>query len=62
MRSAIRAASQLPGMGLLMWMLPMYLHVNKKSDDDDDDDVPSNSVCSVCFVVPSVLYFSNHHQ
>ena len=21
-----------------MWILPLYLHVNKKSDDDDDDD------------------------
>ena len=21
-----------------MWMLPLYLHVNQKSDDDDDDD------------------------
>ena len=21
-----------------MWMLPLYLHVNKKSDDPDDDD------------------------
>ena len=21
-----------------MWMLPLYLHVNKKSDDDDDDN------------------------
>ena len=21
-----------------MWMLPMYLHVNQKSDDDDDDE------------------------
>ena len=21
-----------------MWMLPLYLHVNKKSDDDDDHD------------------------
>ena len=31
------AASQLPGRGPLMWMLPLYLHVNKKSDDDDDD-------------------------
>ena len=29
------AASQLPGM---MWMLPLYLHVNQKSDDDDGDD------------------------
>ena len=28
-RSAIRAASQLSG-----WMLPLYLHVNKKSDYD----------------------------
>ena len=36
-RSAMRAASQLPG-GPLMWMLPLYLHVNQKSDDDDDDD------------------------
>ena len=24
------AASQLPGRGPLMWMLPLYLHVNKK--------------------------------
>ena len=21
-----------------MWMLPLYLHVNKKSDDEEDDD------------------------
>ena len=21
-----------------MWMLPLYLHVNQKSDDDNDDD------------------------
>ena len=38
MRSAIHAASQLSGRGgPLMWILPLYLHVNKKSDDDDDD-------------------------
>ena len=24
--------------GPLMWMLPLYLHVNQKSDDDDDED------------------------
>ena len=24
--------------GPLIWMLPLYLHINKKSDDDDDDD------------------------
>ena len=21
-----------------MWMMPLYLHANKKFDDDDDDD------------------------
>ena len=21
-----------------MWMLPLFLHINQKSDDDDDDD------------------------
>ena len=31
------AASQLPGRGPLMWMLHLYLHVNKKFDDPDDD-------------------------
>ena len=30
-RSAMHAASQ------LMWMLPLHLHVNQKSDYDDDD-------------------------
>ena len=24
--------------GPLMWILPLYLHVNQKSNDDDDDD------------------------
>ena len=38
MRSAMRAASQLP----LMWMMPLHLHVNQKSDYDDDD---SNVYC-----------------
>ena len=37
-RSAMRAASQLSGRGPLMWMLPLYLHVNQKSDYDDDDE------------------------
>ena len=37
-RSAMRAASQLPGKGPLMWMMPLHLHVNQKSDYDDDDD------------------------
>ena len=26
----------IPGRGPLMWMMPLYLHVNHKSDDDDD--------------------------
>ena len=36
-RSAMRAASQLPVRGPLMWMMPLHLHVNQKSDYDDDD-------------------------
>ena len=32
------AASQLTGWGPLMWMLPLYLHVDKTFGDDDDDD------------------------
>ena len=40
MRSAMRAASQLPRRGgPLLWILPLYLHANKKSDDDDDDKI-----------------------
>ena len=37
-RSAMPAASQLPGRGPLLWIYSLYLYVNKKSDDDDDDD------------------------
>ena len=33
----MQQASYLEG-GPLMWILPLYLHVNKKYDDDDDDD------------------------
>ena len=36
LRSAMPAASQLPGRGPLIWMLPLYLLINKKSGDDDD--------------------------
>ena len=28
-----------------MWMLPLYLHVNQKSDDDDDDDDDDIKAC-----------------
>ena len=34
MRSAMHAASQLPGRSPLMWMMPLHLHVNQKSDYD----------------------------
>ena len=33
----VQKASYLEG-DPLMWMLPLYLHINKKSNDDDDDD------------------------
>ena len=33
----MQQASYLEGVPL-MWMLPLYLHVNQKSDDPDDDD------------------------
>ena len=34
-RSAMCADSQLPGRGPLMWMMPLHLHVNQKSDYND---------------------------
>ena len=34
----VQQASCLEG-GPLLWIWPLYLHVNQKSDDDDDDDV-----------------------
>ena len=46
MRSAMRAASQLPGRGPLLWIWPLYLHVNKKSDDDDDDESLGKLTCN----------------
>ena len=36
-RSAMRAASQLPGRGPTVVDMAPILHVNQKSDDDDDD-------------------------
>ena len=38
MRSAMRAASQLHGRGPLVWMMPLHLRVNQKSEYEDDDD------------------------
>ena len=45
-RSAMRAASQLPGRGPLMWMMPLHLHVNKKSDYDDYDVAQLMTICN----------------
>ena len=62
-RSAMRAASQLSGRGPLMWMLPLYLHVNQKSDYDYDD-VPSKQYIpleiSVNFSFPAYSSYSLH--
>ena len=35
-RSAMHAASQIPGRGQLLWMMPLHLHVNQKSKNDYD--------------------------
>ena len=40
--SAMHAASQLPGRAPLMWMKPLHLHVNQKSDYDDDHTTRPN--------------------
>ena len=37
----VQQASCLEG-GPLLWIWPLYLHVNQKSDDDDDDDDRGN--------------------
>ena len=47
----MQQASCLEG-GPLLWIWPLYLHVNKKSDDDndDDDDDRENAVqLELCF-------------
>ena len=40
----VQQASCLEG-GPLLWIWPLYLHVNKKSDDDDDDEYQKNISC-----------------
>ena len=37
-----------------MWILPLYLHVNKKSDDDEDDDD-----CNKDFLVHLIIFQLN---
>ena len=62
----MQQASCLEG-GPLLWIWPLYLHVNQKSDDDDDDDVlPVLSAkrvkknCSECKSVNTVSFFALH--
>ena len=56
-RSGVRFA--LEG-GPLMWMLPLYLHVNKKSDDDDEFDVSKNCWMHILNRVFAVCFYSIH--
>ena len=37
--STKHTTSQFPGRGPLMWMMPLHLHINQKSDSDDDVQV-----------------------
>ena len=43
----VQQASYLEG-GPLVWMLPLYLHVNKKSDYDDYDLLDTASFLELC--------------
>ena len=53
----MRAASQLPGKGPLMWMMPLHLHVNQKSDYDDEkrDIFSIFSIISLKFTLPFLV-------
>ena len=62
-RSGVRSAI-LEG-GPILWILPLYLQVNQKSDDDDDDDVcllmPRPSLIFREFEAPSIWCLSIKH-
>ena len=51
----MQQASCLEG-GPLLWIWPLYLHVNKKSDDDDDDDDGSLVSIGQHFVTMRVVH------
>ena len=46
-RSAMRAASQLPGRGTTDVNLTLYLHVNQTYDDDDNNDDDDEFVVTI---------------
>ena len=56
----MQQASCLEG-GPLLWIWPLYLHVNKKSDDDDDDDfsVEKNTPKFTYRLLKSSVYIIN---
>ena len=54
MRSAMPAASQLPGKGPLMWMMPLHLHLNRKSDYDDDKLISSQPKIKSGWEIPAL--------
>ena len=43
----VQQVSHLEG-GPLMWMLPLYLYTNQKSDDDDDDENDDDDDADEC--------------
>ena len=61
MRSAMCAASQLPGKGPLMWMMLLHLHVTQKSDYDDDMKI---TLCITgnfsCFCYGLLTFYKNN--
>ena len=67
-RVGMRAASQLSGRGgLLMWMLPLFLHVNQKSrydlnslERDVQHQIIIISVLEFCLLIRSDRTFIHH--
>ena len=58
----MRAASQLSGsQGPLVWMLPLYLHVNQKSDYDYDDDEIDHEIFSTVILSLSLIQEGQLH-
>ena len=58
-RSAMCAASQLPGRGPTVVDMALYLHVNQKSDDDDDvENKCEECACKSIYVNPGNKMFS----
>ena len=49
----MQQASCLEG-GPLLWIWPLYLHVNQKSNDDDDDEI--SDILYILNVYVDILY------